>query len=99
MNMLFKYFGKNLLHRYWFIVIEELNARKRSHLHESPNPMGQFGMVLTQHHWVEVFLEEVNERTLGVNTHVFISNASRAVIVDFICGQHMQSEDGWVPLG
>ena len=33
---------------------------RRSHLHESPNPMGPLEMVITQHHWVEVFLEEVN---------------------------------------
>ena len=33
-----------------------------SHLHESPNPMGQLGVVITQHHWAEVFLEEVNRQ-------------------------------------
>ena len=33
---------------------------RRSHLHESPNPMGQLGVVITLHHWSEVFLEEVN---------------------------------------
>ena len=33
---------------------------RRSHLHESPNPMGQLGVVLTQRNWAEVFLEEVN---------------------------------------
>ena len=33
---------------------------RRSHLHESPNQMGQLGVVITQHHWAEVFLEEVN---------------------------------------
>ena len=32
----------------------------RYFLHESPNPMGQVGVVITQHHWAEVFLEEVN---------------------------------------
>ena len=33
---------------------------RRSHFQESPNPIGQLGVVLTQHHWAEVFLEEVN---------------------------------------
>ena len=33
---------------------------RRSHLHESPNPMGQLGVVLLQHHRAKVFLEEVN---------------------------------------
>ena len=33
---------------------------RRSHLVESPNPMGQLGVVVAQHHWVEVSLEEVN---------------------------------------
>ena len=33
---------------------------RRSHLHESSNPIGQLGVVVTQHHWAEVFLEEVN---------------------------------------
>ena len=27
---------------------------------KSPNPIGQLGMVIAQHHWAEVFLEEVN---------------------------------------
>ena len=35
---------------------------RRSHLHESPNPMGQLGVVITQHHWAEVFLEEVSAK-------------------------------------
>ena len=26
----------------------------------SPNPIGQLGVVLTQHHWADVFVEEVN---------------------------------------
>ena len=33
---------------------------RRSHLHESPNPMGQLGVVSVQHHRAEVFLEEVS---------------------------------------
>ena len=33
---------------------------RRSQLHESHNPMGQLGVVLAQHHWAEVLLEEVN---------------------------------------
>ena len=37
-----------------------LEEIRRSHLHESPNPMGQLGVVITQHNWAEVFLEEVN---------------------------------------
>ena len=28
--------------------------------HESPNPMGQLGVMSIQHHRAEVFLEEVN---------------------------------------
>ena len=32
---------------------------KRSRFQESPNPKGQLGVVLTQYHWVEVFVEEV----------------------------------------
>ena len=58
---------------------------RRSHLHESPNPMGQLGVVITQHHWAEVFLEEVNGqggRTLLVNGHVFVTKASHTVILD-----------------
>ena len=27
------------------------------HLHESPNPIGQLGVVIAQDHWAEVFLE------------------------------------------
>ena len=60
---------------------------RRSHLHESPNPMGQLGVVITQHHWAEVFLDEVNGqggRTLWVNGHVFVTKASHTVIA--ICG-------------
>ena len=30
---------------------------RHSHLHKSPNPMGQLGVVITQHHWAKVFLE------------------------------------------
>ena len=41
-------------------VNDLLENIRRSHLHESPNPMGQLGVVITQHHWAEVFLEEVN---------------------------------------
>ena len=43
---------------------------RRSHLHKSPNPMGQLGMVSIQHHRAEVFLEEVNGqggRTLNLS--------------------------------
>ena len=57
---------------------------RRSHLHESPSPMGQLWVVITQHHWTEVFLEEANGqggRTLGVNGHVFVTKASHTVIV------------------
>ena len=56
---------------------------RRPHLNESPNPMGQLGMVITQHHWMEVFLEEVNGqggRTLRVNVHVFMIKASHTVM-------------------
>ena len=75
---------------------------RRSHLHECPNPMGQLGMVITQHHWAEVLLEEVNGkggRTLGVNGHVFVTKASHTVIVDFGCGQYKQPGEGWAPSG
>ena len=65
---------------------------RRSHLHESPNPMGQLGVVITQHHWAEVFLEEVNG-------HVFVTKASHTVIVDFGCGQYKQPGEGWAPSG
>ena len=75
---------------------------RRFHLHESPNPMGQLGVVITQHHWVEVFLEEVNgqgRRTLLVDGHVFVTKASHTVIVDFGCGQYKQPGEGWAPSG
>ena len=35
---------------------------RRSDLYESLNQMGQLGVVLLQHHWAEVFLEEVTSR-------------------------------------
>ena len=38
-----------------------------SHLHKSPNPMGQLGVASIQHHRAEVFLEEVNRQ--GGRTH------------------------------
>ena len=75
---------------------------RRSHLHESRNPMGQLEIMLTQHHWTEVFLEEVNGHsgiTLWVNGHVFVTNASHTVIEDFGCGQHKQPGEGWAPSG
>ena len=34
---------------------------RRSHLHGFPNPVGQLGVVLTQHLWAELFAEEVND--------------------------------------
>ena len=43
-----------------YYKVNDLLEIRRSHLHESPNPMGQLGVVITQHHWAEVFLEEVN---------------------------------------
>ena len=55
--------------------------------------MGQLVVVITQHHWAEVFLEEVNRqggRTLRVNGHVFVTKASHTLIVDFGCGQYKQ---------
>ena len=58
---------------------------------ESSNPMDQLGMMLTQHRWAEVFLEEVNGqggRTLWVDGHVFVTKASHTVIVEFGCGEH-----------
>ena len=64
---------------------------RRSHLYQSPNPIGQLGIVLTQHHRVEVFLGEVDVqggRTLSVNGHVFVTKASHTVILDFGCGPH-----------
>ena len=67
---------------------------RRSHLHESPNPMGQLGVVITQHHWAEVFLEEVNGQG-----HVFVTKASHTVFVDFGCGQYKQPGEGWAPSG
>ena len=48
--------------------------------------MSQSGAVLTQHHWAEAFLEEVSGqggRTRG------------EVIVDFGCGQHKHTGEGW----
>ena len=73
-----------------------------SHLHESPNPKDPLGVVITQHHWAEDFLEEVNgqgRKTLWVNGHVFVTKASDTVIVDFGCGQYKQSVKGWAPSG
>ena len=35
------------------IGLEEI---RRSHLHESPNPMGNDGVVLTLHHWAKVVI-------------------------------------------
>ena len=59
--------------------------------------MGQLVVVITQHHWAEVFLEEASGqggRTLGVNGHVFMTKASHTVIVDFGCRQHKQPGEG-----
>ena len=75
---------------------------RRSHLNESPSPVRPLGVVTTQHHWAEVFLEEVNGqggRTFGVNGHVFVTKASHTVIVDFSCGQYKQPGEGWGPSG
>ena len=41
-------------------VSDLLGGIRRSHLHKSPNPIGQLGVVSIQHHRAEVFLEEVN---------------------------------------
>ena len=67
---------------------------RRSHLHESPNPMGQLRVVITQHHWAEVFLE-VN----GQVGRTLVTKASHTVIVDFGCGQYKQPGEGWAPSG
>ena len=71
---------------------------KHSHLHESPNPMGPLGVVLT----TGVFLKEVN----GQSGRTFLSQwpcvrdkASHIVIVDFGCGQYKQPGEGWAPSG
>ena len=75
---------------------------RRSHLHESPNPIGQLEIVLTQHHWAKVFLDEVNiqgGRTLSVNGHVFVTKASHTSILDFGCGPHKQPGEGLAPSG
>ena len=48
---------------------------RRSHPNESPNPMGQLGMVSIRHHRAEVFLEEVNGqggRTLSMSQRLCI---------------------------
>ena len=63
-----------------------------SHRHESPNPIGLLGVVLTQHHRAEVFLEEVND-------HVFVTKASNTIIVGFGCDQYKQPGEGWSPAG
>ena len=34
-----------------------------------------------------------------VNSLVFVTKASHAVIVDFGCGQHKQTREGWAPPG
>ena len=65
--------------------------------------MGQLGVVLTQHHWAEVFLEEVNgqrERILLRQWPVFVTKTSHTVIMDFrSCGHYKQPGEGWVPPG
>ena len=67
--------------------------------------MGQLGVVITQHHWTEVFLEEVNGqggRTLLVNGHVFVTKASHTVIVIFlerIMSDALEKHDGNVSIG
>ena len=38
-------------------VNDLLGGNKTLLHHEPPNPMGQLGVVITQHHWAEVFLE------------------------------------------
>ena len=72
-----------------------------SHLHESSNPMGQLGVVITQSHWAEVFLEVNGQggRTLRVNSYVFVTKASHTVIKDFGCGQYKQPGEGRAPSG
>ena len=70
-----------------------LGRNKTLRLHESPNPMGQVEVMLTQDHWAEVVLEEVNGkggRTLRVNGRVFVTKVSHTVVVDFGCDQHKQ---------
>ena len=78
-----------------------LEEIRRYHLHESPNPMGQLGVVLKQHHLAEVFLEEVNDqggRTL-LSQRPCVHDQSHTVIVDFGCGQYKQPGEGWAPSG
>ena len=41
-------------------VNDLLGGIRRSNLHESPTSMGQLGVALTQHHWGEIYLEEIN---------------------------------------
>ena len=49
---------------------------RRSHLHESPNPMGQLGVVITQHQWAEVSTARAEE------LFEFVTKARHTVIVD-----------------
>ena len=65
-----------------------------------PNPKGQKGVVLTQHHWAEVFLEVSGQggRTLFSQRPCVRDEgepcSNHAVIVDFGCGQHKHTGGG-----
>ena len=41
----------------------------------------------------------LGRKKLFFNSHVFETKASHAVIVDFGCGQHKQTGEGWAPSG
>ena len=65
---------------------------RRSRLHESHNPMGQLGVVLTQRHLAEVFLGEVSGkggRTLSLRPCV---RGELYTNRGFGCGQHNSLE-------
>lgn len=44
--------------------MNSLEEIRRSHRNEYPYPMGQLGVMPTQHHWEDDFLEDAMKNTL-----------------------------------